>query len=160
MQCIKPEQAHLLEVMEWVRSPKVFDIWAGPGVRFPFTAETFADDLKLNELHSRVLIDNGQVVAFGQTYQRLGYTHLGRLVVKPNLQGKGVGTELIKQLMAIGDQQFDSKGYSLFVLKANTRAKNLYLRLGFKVQEYPEIMPLADCLYMVKDMVNDHEPAA
>ncbi|GAA4346988.1 hypothetical protein GCM10023150_08920 [Kangiella taiwanensis] len=136
--------------MEWVRSPKVFDIWAGPGVRFPFTAETFIDDLKLDELQSRVLIDGDTVVAFGQTYQRLGHTHLGRLVVDPTAQGKGIGTELIQRLMLLGDELFDSSGYSLFVLKANTKAKNLYLKLGFDVAEYPEIMPLPDCLYMVK----------
>lgn len=149
-QFIKPQPHHLLEVMEWVRSPKVFDIWAGPGVRFPFTAETFIDDLKLDELQSRVLIDGDRVVAFGQTYQRLGHTHLGRLVVDPTAQGKGIGTELIQRLMLLGDELFDSNGYSLFVLKANTKAKNLYLKLGFDVAEYPEIMPLPDCLYMVK----------
>ncbi|GAA4360969.1 hypothetical protein GCM10023151_13740 [Kangiella marina] len=141
--------------MEWVRSPKVFEIWAGPGFRFPFTADTFIEDLKLDELHSRVLIDTSQephqVVAFGQTYQRLGHTHLGRLVVKPDVQGQGIGQALIEQLMKLGDELLDSNGYSLFVLKANARAKNLYLKLGFNVAEYPEIMPLPDCLYMVKD---------
>lgn len=149
-QFIKPQPHHLLEVMEWVRSPKVFDIWAGPGVRFPFTAETFTEDLNLDELHSRILLDNDQVVAFGQTYERLGHTHLGRLIVNPTAQGKGIGTELIQRLMQLGDEHFESKGYSLFVLKANTRAKNLYLRLGFEVADYPEIMPLPECLYMVK----------
>ena len=29
-------------------------------------------------------------------------------------------------------------------------AKSLYEHLGFKSAEYPEIMPLAECLYMVK----------
>jgi ribosomal protein S18 acetylase RimI-like enzyme len=150
MDFIKPQHHHLQQVMEWVKDPKVFDIWAGPGFRFPFTTESFIEDLKLDELHSRILVDNHQVQAFGQVYQRLNHTHLGRLVVNPQSEGKGIGTNLIKQLMAIGDQRFESKGYSLFVLESNIRAKSLYEHLGFKSAEYPEIMPLAECLYMVK----------
>jgi ribosomal protein S18 acetylase RimI-like enzyme len=155
MQLQQPTKQHLLQVMEWVRSPKVFNIWAGPGFRFPFTAESFIEDLKLDELETRVLIDpqldlDNQVQAFGQIYQRLNRTHLGRLVVNPHSQGKGIGTQLIKSLMALGDTLFDCDSYSLFVLHSNTRSKELYQRLGFEIAEYPEIMPLADCHYMVK----------
>ncbi|GAA0209135.1 hypothetical protein GCM10009123_15740 [Kangiella japonica] len=155
MQLQQPTTDQLLQVMEWVRSPKIFNIWAGPGFRFPFTENSFIEDLKLDELHSRVLIDpqldlNNQVQAFGQIYERLNRTHLGRLVVNPQAQGQGIGTELITGLMSLGDTLFGCDSYSLFVLHSNIRAIKLYSKLGFKVTEYPEIMPLADCHYMVK----------
>ena len=155
MQLQQPTTEQLLQVMQWVRSPKVFDIWAGPDFRFPFTEESFIEDLKLDELHSRALVapeleHNNQVQAFGQVYQRLNRTHLGRLIVNPQAQGKGIGTQLIKSLMALGDSLFGCDSYSLFVLHSNTRAKELYQRLGFVIAEYPEIMPLADCYYMVQ----------
>lgn len=151
MDFIKPQHHHLQQVMEWVKDPKVFDIWAGPGFRFPFTTESFIEDLKLDELHSRVLVDNDQIQAFGQVYKRLNRTHLGRLVVNPQAQGQGIGTELVERLMLLGDELLNAKGYSLFVLERNIRAKDLYQRFGFKSTDYPEIMPLPDCLYMIKD---------
>lgn len=162
MQLQQPTTEHLLQVMGWVRSPKVFNIWAGPGFRFPFTESSFIEDLKLDELHSRVIVDpqlgtENQVQAFGQIYQRLNRTHLGRLVVNPQAQGKGVGTQLIRNLMTLGDALFGCDSYSLFVLHSNTRAIKLYSRLGFKVTEYPEIMPLADCHYMVKSKGSNNE---
>lgn len=162
MQLQQPTKQQLFQVMEWVRNPKVFNIWAGPGFRFPFTEKSFIEDLKLDELETRVLIEsqlelNNQAQAFGQIYQRLNRTHLGRLVVNPQNQGKGTGTQLIKKLMALGDTLFDCDSYSLFVLHSNTRAKELYQRLGFEVSEYPEIMPLADCYYMVKRKGLRHE---
>lgn len=151
MELVKPTSQHIRAIMEWVKQPKVFNIWAGPGFRFPFDQQSFTEDLKLQELHSRVLLDDEQLLAFGQTYDRLGRTHLGRLIVNPDVQGRGIGTELIHQLMLLGDECLQTQGYSLFVLADNPRAKKLYEKLGFVVTEYPEMMPMDNCYYMVKD---------
>ncbi|WP_211267767.1 GNAT family N-acetyltransferase [Kangiella sediminilitoris] len=151
MELIKPTPEHIRTIMEWVKPPKIFNIWAGPGFRYPYDQKSFTEDLQLDKLHSRVLIDGSKLVAFGQVYDRLGHTHLGRLVVNPDNQGQGIGKELIQQLMALGDQCLDTSGYSLFVLAENQRAKHLYEKLGFVIKEYPEMIPMANCYYMVKD---------
>lgn len=56
---------------------------------------------------------------------------IGHLGVKPELRGKGYGTALIKELMKVANKQKDDY-FVLDVSEENSRAKVLYLKLGFK----------------------------
>ena len=57
---------------------------------------------------------------------------LANIVLKPEFQGKGIGTQLLLQLL----QKAQNKGLpvTLRVLKNNHKARNLYERLGFWVE--------------------------
>ena len=107
--------------------------------------------LKLDTLKSFSLISNeGDFLAFGQYYLRLGMCHLGRLVVNPNLRGKGIVSHLIKQLSIFGKSDLRTDSCSLFVLGHNESAIQAYTKLGFSMAEYPEEIPLKNCFYMVQ----------
>jgi len=153
--------SYIEELRSWFNNKSELDKWAGPNFRFPHTTETFSHDMRHQELASFCLFDAQQAfVAFGQYYQRLNCCHLGRLVVNPNHRGKGIAKVLIEQLSTLGiktlslsDLQLKTqpiKNISLFVLADNAPALTLYQKLGFKAQNYPEVMPLDNCLYMVK----------
>jgi ribosomal protein S18 acetylase RimI-like enzyme len=90
-------------------------------------------------------------LAFGQYYERLGCCHLGRLVVAPEQRGKGIGELLVTELIARGTLALGIARCSLFVLDYNTRARNLYRKLGFVEAQYPERLPLPDCLYLRRE---------
>jgi ribosomal protein S18 acetylase RimI-like enzyme len=64
---------------------------------------------------------------------RDGEIYLGRIEVSPNLQGKGVGTYLVRALQAQAEQR--KVPLVLEVLRNNERAIALYTRLGFKTTE-------------------------
>ena len=67
------------------------------------------------------------------------FIYLADLVINPNFQNKGIGTRIIKSLIAEAKQK--SLPIRLKVLKCNP-ARNLYERHGFKLienQEYSEI---------------------
>ena len=126
--------------------------WAGPNFRYPHTTQTFLEDLRYQELSSYSLInDSGELLAFGQYYQRLIHCHLGRLVVNPQLRGLGLAKVLIKELSIIGQKDLCLSSLSLFVLDNNKPAKNLYKTLGFKEKSYPEELPLNNFLYLIRE---------
>jgi ribosomal protein S18 acetylase RimI-like enzyme len=55
---------------------------------------------------------------------------LQEIYLHPDHQGRGIGSCLIRELLA--KAQHAAKPVSLSVLKVNTRARRLYERLGFR----------------------------
>ena len=148
---------YLSTLMSWFTDNEVdFHAWSGPGFRYPYTVESFKQDLKYDELASYVLISpDQQLLAFGQYYLRLEKCHLGRLVVNPNKRGQALGGELLHKLCQIGIEQLQVTSCSLFVFTDNQSAIKAYQKFGFVVAQYPEQMPIDNCYYMV---LNDLQP--
>ncbi len=151
MQLIQPLDVHLLEMMTWFPSEDKLVIWSGPNFRYPFNSKSFIEDLNIKKLNSFCLVSNKHdLLAFGQYYQRLGRCHLGRLVVSPKFRGRGVASVLMQHLSELGLKALNVKECSLFVFSHNQNAIKAYEKFGFKFSEYPDEMPLENCLYMVK----------
>lgn len=154
---IKATPAHIETLRAWFPTKAEIDKWAGPNFRFPHTKSTFLHDINAKKLASYCLIEmdrdekEGAVIAFGQFYQRLNHCHLGRLAVNPAYRGQGVASHLIDVLAEVGKKALSLSSLSLFVLADNTPALNLYKKLGFKEQTYPEEIPLDHCLYLIKN---------
>jgi len=157
MKLVKPSHAHIKLLMSWFNNEKELVSWGGPQFHYPFTAQSFQDDLRLTELSSYVLLSKAtpyhqeQLLAFGQFYSRLNKCHLGRLVVNPKNRGQGVATQLVTQLINIGQAELATSSSSLFVYPDNHSAVRSYQKLGFEFAEYPEEMNMNGCLYMIKE---------
>jgi ribosomal protein S18 acetylase RimI-like enzyme len=137
--------------MSWFSDKDELTMWSGPNFRYPFNLSTFKSDLNLNTLKSFSLLSStGQLLAFGQYYLRLGKCHLARLVVNPDRRGQGVASHLISQLSMLGKSELGTASCSLFVLEQNKSAIKVYMKLGFSVSDYPEILSLKHCIYMVQ----------
>lgn len=142
---------HIIELMSWFKDQDELKIWAGPNFNYPFNLTTFKHDLNLRTLKSFALISNeGDFLAFGQYYLKLEKCHLARLVVNPRFRGKGIAAHLITQLITLGKPDLNTDSCSLFVLSQNIKAIKAYSKLGFSKAEYPEQIPLENCLYMVQ----------
>jgi len=151
MHLIEPQENHLIELMSWFNNAQELENWSGPNFRYPYNLSSFIDDLKLSTLNSFVLVSKqSEFLAFGQYYQRLGRCHLGRLIVNPKCRGKGLALELMRHLCDLGLNDLELNECSLFVLTHNKSAIKAYEKFGFSFTDYPEEMPLANCLYMVK----------
>lgn len=144
------QEAHIQVLEGWFQDPESCTAWGGPEFRFPFTPETFREDLRLTVLPSHALVSAaGDLLGFGQYYLRSGRCHLGRLAIAPHCRGMGVGSHLIRHLATLGCQRLGVEECSLFVLETNIAALRLYLRLGFAPAPSPEPDPrLAGCLYL------------
>jgi ribosomal protein S18 acetylase RimI-like enzyme len=69
-------------------------------------------------------------VGWMQQRQERDAIFLGYLYVIPSMQGRGIGTHVIQQLLSKAGEQ--SQAVTLAVMKIN-RARNLYERLGFRI---------------------------
>jgi len=146
-----PLDEHYSELMSWFSTEEELNLWSGPNFTYPFDLTTFKRDLKGETLKSYSLITHeGDFLAFGQYYLRLERCHLGRLVVNPHFRGQGIAAYLIDKLSDLGKSALNTNSCSLFVLAQNVSAIKAYTKLGFTRVEYPQTMPLANCLYMVK----------
>lgn len=144
------DPAQLPELMSWFPDGDSLRIWGGPEFRFPFTAETFRKDSKVDEIDSWSLVgDDGALAAFGQCYLRVGRCHFGRVGVSPRLRGGGHGTRLFREMARWGIAEFGERELSLFVRRDNEAAYRLYLRLGFHEVPYPDPDFMTDSRYMI-----------
>lgn len=151
MQLVLPLDKHIIEMMNWFSSEQELNDWGGPNVRYPLILSSFLEDLKLTDLKSFVLVsDQAECLAFGQYYRRLNKCHLSRLITHPKFRGRGIVSELMCRLCALGAKELNVSEYSLFVLAHNTTAINAYKKFGFVFESYPHKVPLENCLYMIK----------
>ena len=144
--------ADIDQLMDWFPEAADIDIWGGPSFRYPFTAETFREDVYWGRMVSFSLRNPpGGFAAFGQLYEKLGRINLARLVVNPAMRRQGVGKRLVGALMTVGEPMFPCDEFSLFVFRGNTPAYECYKSMGFVVRGYPEGVPHADmCYYLTR----------
>ena len=126
------------ELMRWIPDAEAADRWSGPFLRFPFTSESFREDLRLDQVDSWALVDRGDdLIGFGQVYERYGRNHLGRLVVHPDRRGGGFGHRLVAELMRKGAEHPGLAEYGLYVYPDNEAARRCYRAAGFVDAEDP-----------------------
>ncbi len=145
-------KVHIEQLASWFQDEASLAKWSGPGFRYPFTEDTFFQDLNTEKLASFCLLcEQGEFVAFGQFYNRLERVHLARLVVNPTFRGKGIAERLIYNLIQEGKVQLQLDSASLFVLSDNLPAITAYQKSGFAKTQYPTHIPLENCIYMVRE---------
>ena len=138
------------EVMAWFPDAASVDIWSGPVFRYPFTRDTFREDCHLDIMVSYALRNgDGDLAAFGQSYERDGRGHLARLVANPALRRQGAGWQLITMIIDVLGKQHDYDEFSLFVYRDNVPAYRCYLSLGFALADYPADAAMPDKCYFL-----------
>ena len=142
---------HLRQMMSWFADAQACRLWGGTEFRYPFTEETFVADSRCEALPTYSLLgEGGRLLGVGQYYDRLGRCHLARLAISPEHRGRGLGTQLIAQLIELGVPVLQTSECSLFVARINPAAARLYARLGFAIVPYPDdSLPLDGMDYMV-----------
>ena len=144
------DDADIDEIMTWFPDGPAVDIWGGPRFRYPFTHESFVEDLRLHAGESYALRNADDILAaFGQSYERNERGHLARLVTNPALRRQGAARQLIEMIIATLQERRDYDEYSLFVYRHNEPALRCYLSLGFVMTDYPEDASMADKCYFL-----------
>lgn len=81
-------------------------------------------------VHTQIVTVDGRDAGVLIVHRRPGETYLGRIAIDPAYQGLGIGSALVRDLLA----EAAGRGVPLLldVLVVNTRARALYERLGFR----------------------------
>ncbi|MDR1145079.1 MAG: GNAT family N-acetyltransferase [Verrucomicrobiales bacterium] len=75
----------------------------------------------------KAIDENGHIIASVRAYSDNGTLHIGKLIVRPDLQGQGIGTKLLKDI----EQTCPHKRYELFTGTKSERNIKLYERVGY-----------------------------
>ncbi len=149
-------EADISHLMSWFSTARSVGIWGGPKFRYPFSAETFIEDVGWQQIDSYRLVDPaGDMLAFGQIYERHGRVNLARLVESPKRRRQGIGKRLVALLMGKWRESFPLQEYSLYVRKDNYPARACYAGMGFEERQIPVGDEMADtCIYMTRPVVH------
>lgn len=120
-------------ITTWIPDAVACSRWAGPLLRFPFTAQELPTLLQAPESHSFCMTDSsGLPLGFGQFWTRSEHTvHLGRILVAPASRGNGYGTLLCKLLISEALKTTNAEKITLRVYRDNAKALAIYSNLGF-----------------------------
>jgi ribosomal protein S18 acetylase RimI-like enzyme len=88
-------------------------------------------------------LEEGEIVGSVRAYLEKGTAYIGRLMVKPDSQNKGIGTKLMQ---AIEEHFRMADRYELFTGHRSARNLYLYRKLGYR--EFKQV-PVNDWIVLV-----------
>jgi len=115
----------------------------------PPLVETLEDLAKaIVEVQVLKAVLNGRIIATGRARQEAETLHLGRLVVAPDLQGRGLGTKLIAALESLAEP--GTEHFELFTGAKSEPNLRLYKRLGYNETHRGPGRPGIELVYLRK----------
>jgi GNAT superfamily N-acetyltransferase len=138
MEFLPFDPAHAALVANWPRSAQEAEWWCGAGP-YPVPAQTVADWQQEADVHPHMLLVDGTIVAYGETWVDAGEgeVELARIIVAPAARGTGVGRALVRGLLS----EAAKTGYPDVLIRvnpANETALHCYQAEGFQ-QVAPEL---------------------
>jgi ribosomal protein S18 acetylase RimI-like enzyme len=150
------------DVYSWVQNSVEMIYWSGQTfVEQGFTLTNFRSHLNSKRVFPYARVDkNENILCYAEIVktQNLGFINLCRVIVRPDLRGKGLGKTFCKSLI---DQSILMNGYRsirLNVLECNQPAILCYQSLGFKIsQRLPHARQIKNETYNVVVMTKSLE---
>lgn len=93
------------------------------------------------------LCDSARIVGSVRVATSSGNCQIGRLVVHPDFQGRGVGTRL---LLAVEAEFPTSRRFELFTGSKSVRNIRLYERLGYRIVTRKRVTELLEIVFLEK----------
>ena len=104
----------------------------------------------VREFHDGIILkatdaDNA-IIGSVRSYAENGTLYIGKLIVRPDLQGQGIGTKLLAAI----ERLFPHKRYELYTSSKSVRNIRLYERQGYAIFAKRSISPDLKLVYMEK----------
>jgi GNAT superfamily N-acetyltransferase len=132
-----------LQKLAYESEAKLYDDWTLPPLtqRLESLREEFATSCVLKAM------DADQLVGSVRAREKDHVCHVGRLVVQPRLQGRGVGTLLMRHIEAAFP---DVRAFELFTGSRSTGNLRLYERLGYHRSREQTLSPAVTLVFLEK----------
>ncbi len=82
----------------------------------------------VQQVFLKAVEENGEIIGSVRAYIEKGSVYIGRLIVQPEFQNKGLGTKLMNAI----EQHVIAHRYELFTGHKSTRNLHLYQKLGYR----------------------------
>ncbi len=100
-----------------------------------------------NQIFLKALID-ASIIGSVRAYQTEGTCHIGRLVVKPDFQNRGIGSRLMNEI----ENRFEmAKRFKLFTGDNSHRNLYLYHKLGYREYRRHKFQENLVLIFLEKD---------
>ena len=95
----------------------------------------------------KALDDIGVIIGSVRAYQENGTVYIGKLMVHPKMQRKGIGTKLLLEI----ENVYPNQRYELFTSTKSINNIRLYEKLGYKIFKEEAVSQDLIFVYMRKD---------
>jgi len=109
--------------------------WMGPKISYPLIAQSLQ---KLEGIFS-IFAGEEFVGVIQQIKLEDKNFHIGRFLIAPQKQGKGLGRKVFQDFVQEMFENKEIESISLTVFESNQRAKNLYHKEGFEIVQTIEV---------------------
>ena len=90
--------------------------------------------------------ENGVIICSVRAYQDRGTVYIGKLMVHPEMQKKGIGTKLLLEI----ENEYPNQRYELFTSTKSISNIRLYERLGYKIFKEEAVSQELQFVYLQK----------
>jgi ribosomal protein S18 acetylase RimI-like enzyme len=118
------------------------------------TLESIEKDFE-NQYFLKAVMD-GKIIGSVRAYTKEGTCYIGRLIVHPDFQNRGIGTDLMNEIERIFNT---CRRFELFTGDKSERNLYLYQKLGYKIFKKAKITDQTMVVYLEKkiERKSDHE---
>jgi ribosomal protein S18 acetylase RimI-like enzyme len=112
------------------------------------TLESMQEDFE-KSLFLRAVVD-GRIIGSVRANAKEGTCYIGRLIVHPDFQNRGIGTRLMNEI----EKVFNScKRFELFTGDKSERNLHLYQKCGYRIFKTAEITDRTSVVFLEKEEV-------
>lgn len=94
----------------------------------------------------KALDEDGAIIGSVRAFCENGTVYIGKLMVHPSKQGKGIGTQLLLEM----EKQYPKQRYELFTSTRSEKNIALYQKLGYKIFDEKQVTEELKFLYLEK----------
>ncbi len=91
-------------------------------------------------------VDNGAIIGSVRAYSKNGTVYIGKLMVHPTCQGRGIGTKLLAEI----EKYYPYGRYELFTSTRSIKNIQMYERLGYNAFKEKEVKDNLRFVYLEK----------
>ncbi len=109
------------------------------------TLEEVCDEFEKGTI-LKAIDENGVIIGSVRAYEENGTVYIGKLMVHPEMQKKGIGTKLLLEI----ENQHPNQRYELFTSTKSISNIRLYERLGYKIFKEEAVSQELQFVYLQK----------
>ena len=94
----------------------------------------------------KAIDESGNIIGSIRAYEKDNTVYIGKLMVQPNMQKKGLGTKLLLAM----EKQYPNKRYELFTSTKSISNIRLYEKLGYKIFRKEAVSQELEFVYLEK----------
>lgn len=95
----------------------------------------------------KAIDENGVIIGSVRAQQDAGTVYIGKLMVHPDMQNKGIGTKLLAEI----ENVYSNQRYELFTSTRSIKNIKLYEKLGYKIFKEEIVSEELKFVYLEKE---------